>query len=102
CLVPDEVQPVVFRVDMQERLARGQALVLANGFVIRFGLFDSPEYVDLMLLAPRLPGQFVRAEFVDGWGVPAFVAVEHDATGRGRPPVLGAPRRRRATPPRAG
>jgi ketol-acid reductoisomerase len=100
-LVPDEVQSHVFRADMQERLTRGQALVLAHGFVVRYGLLDIPDDVDLMLLAPRLPGQFVRAEFVDGWGVPAFVAVQHDATGRAWPRVLGAARAIGATRPGA-
>ena len=100
-LVPDEVQSHVFREDIQERLTRGQALVLAHGFVVRYGLLDVPDDIDLMLLAPRLPGQFVRAEFVDGWGVPAFVAVEHDATGRAWPRVLGAARGIGATRPGA-
>jgi ketol-acid reductoisomerase len=100
-LVPDEVQSHVFRADMQERLTRGQALVLAHGFVVRYALLDIPDDVDLMLLAPRLPGQFVRAEFVDGWGVPAFVAVQHDATGRAWPRVLGAARAIGATRPGA-
>jgi ketol-acid reductoisomerase len=81
-LLPDEVQPQVFRSDIRPRLVPGHALMFAHGFAIRYGLVDPPVGVDVMLLAPRLPGQYVRGRFVDGWGVPAFVAVERDATGR--------------------
>jgi ketol-acid reductoisomerase len=81
-LLPDEVQPHVFRTEMQGQLVAGQALIFAHGFSVRYGFVDPPETIDLLLLAPRLPGQYVRARFVDGWGVPAFVAVERDATGR--------------------
>jgi ketol-acid reductoisomerase len=100
-LVPDEVQSQVFRADIRERLTGGHAIVLAHGFVVRYGLLDVPDDVDLMLLAPRLPGQFVRAEFVDGWGVPAFVAVEQDRTGRAWHRVLGVARGIGATRPGA-
>jgi len=88
-LLPDEVQPQVFNVEMRPRLAPGHALILAHGFSVRYGLLTPPEGVDLMLLAPRLPGQYVRGRFVAGWGVPAFVAVERDATRRAWRRLLG-------------
>jgi ketol-acid reductoisomerase len=88
-LLPDEVQPHVFRAEMQGRLVPGQALIFAHGFSIRYRFVNPPETIDLLLLAPRLPGQYVRARFIDGWGVPAFVAVERDATGRAWSRLLG-------------
>jgi ketol-acid reductoisomerase len=91
-LLPDEVQPHVFRTEMQGRLVDGHALIFAHGFSVRYGLVAPPDGVDLMLLAPRLPGQYVRERFVDGWGVPAFVAVERDATGRAWTRLLGVAR----------
>ena len=91
-LLPDEVQPQVFRDEMRGRLRSGHALVFAHGFAIRYRLIDPSEAIDLMLLAPRLPGQYVRKRFVTGWGVPAFVAVERDATGRAWPRLLGVAR----------
>ena len=92
CLLPDEVQPQVFRDEIRERLRPGHALVFAHGFAIRYRLVEPPDTIDLMLLAPRLPGQYVRARFVAGWGVPAFVAVEHDASGRAWSRLLGIAR----------
>ncbi len=91
-LLPDEVQPLVFSAAMQRRVAPGRALIFAHGFSVRYGLVAPPDATDVMLLAPRLPGQYVRARFVDGWGVPAFVAVERDASGRAWSRLLGVAR----------
>ena len=41
-----------------------------------------------MLLAPRMPGHYLRQRFLDGRGIPAFVGVQQDATGRARERVL--------------
>jgi ketol-acid reductoisomerase len=91
-LVPDEVQPDIFRDELRPRLAPGHALVFAHGFAVRYSLVEVPSGVDIMLLAPRLPGHYVRGRFVDGSGVPAFVAVERDATGRAWARLLGLAR----------
>jgi ketol-acid reductoisomerase len=91
-LLPDEVHGHVLTADLQRRLVPGHALTFAHGFSVRYGLVNPPAGVDLLLLAPRLPGQYVRRRFVDGWGVPAFVAVERDATGRAWRRLLGVAR----------
>jgi len=82
-LIPDEAQPDVFAERIRGRLAPGSALVVAHGFALRYGFLDVPEGVDVLLLAPRLPGRYVRDRFVAGSGVPAYVDVARDATGRG-------------------
>lgn len=91
-LLPDEVQPQVFRDEIGGRLQPGQGLIFAHGFAIRYRLVEPPDTIDLMLLAPRLPGQYVRDRFENGWGVPAFVAVERDASGRAWERLLGVAR----------
>ncbi len=88
-LVPDEVQPEVFRQAVEPHLERGKALVFAHGFCIRYGLIEPPPGVDVLLLAPRLPGSFLRSRYLEGWGVPAFVGVERDATGKAWSRLLG-------------
>jgi ketol-acid reductoisomerase len=87
-LVPDEVQPDVFAQQMHDRLAPGGALVVAHGFSLRYQLIEPPQHCDVMLLAPRLPGRYVRDRFVGGSGVPAYVDVAQDATGRAWPRLL--------------
>jgi ketol-acid reductoisomerase len=81
-LVPDEVQADVYRRDLVPHLRHGKALVFAHGFAIRYGLIDPPAGIDVLLVSPRMPGRYVRDRFVDGSGVPAFVDVHADATGR--------------------
>jgi ketol-acid reductoisomerase len=88
-LVPDEAQPAVYREAIGPGLAAGDALVFAHGFAVAYGLIEPPAGVDLLLLAPRMPGRYVRERFLAGWGVPAFAGVERDATGRARDRLLG-------------
>ncbi len=91
-LLPDEAQPAVFAGDVQPSLAPGKGLVFAHGFAVRYGLIAPPADVDVLLVAPRLPGQYVRSRYLDEWGVPAFVAVGQDATGRARQRLLALAR----------
>jgi len=91
-LLPDEVHARAYAEAIHPELAPGKGLVFAHGFSVRYGLVAPPPDVDVMLLAPRMPGQYVRQRFVDGWGVPAFVGVERDATGRAWRRVLGLSR----------
>lgn len=91
-LLPDEVQSVVFQREIQSGLSAGKALVFAHGFALRYRLIAPPSGVDCLLLAPRLPGHYLRERFLAGWGVPAFVSVEQEATGRAWPRLLGLAR----------
>jgi len=87
-LIPDEAQPDVFAAAIRGQLSPGSALVVAHGFSLRYHLIDVPDGVDVLLLAPRLPGRYVRDRFVAGAGVPAYVDVARDATGRAWPRLL--------------
>lgn len=81
-LVPDEVQREVYERELAPRLRAGQALSFAHGYNIRYGLIAPPPNVDVFMVAPRMIGVKVREAFAAGGGVPAFVAVAQDATGR--------------------
>ncbi len=87
-LIPDEVQGAVFEQAIRPALRPGKALVFGHGFAIRYGTVKPPDFVDLLLLAPRLPGKYVRDLFLRGRGVPAYVDVGHDHTGRALRRVL--------------
>jgi ketol-acid reductoisomerase len=87
-LVPDEVQGRVYDETIQPGLAPGNALVFAHGFSIRYGIIQPPQTIDLLLLAPRLPGKYLRERYLGGSGVPVYIDVGHDATGRGKRRVL--------------
>ena len=87
-LVPDEAQGQLYEETIRPGLAPGNALVFAHGFSIRYGIIQPPQSSDLLLLAPRLPGKYLRERYLEGSGVPVYVDVGHDATGRAKRRVL--------------
>jgi ketol-acid reductoisomerase len=87
-LIPDEIQADVYREKIEKKLEKGNALMFSHGFNIRFKCIKPPEFVDVLMVAPKGPGVLVRQTFLDGFGTPALVAVEQDYTGKARETVL--------------
>jgi ketol-acid reductoisomerase len=87
-LVPDTVQKRVYDADIAPNLRRGQLLMFAHGFNIRFGRISPPDVVDVGMVAPKGPGHLLRSVYRQGGGVPALFAVERDASGTARDRVL--------------
>jgi ketol-acid reductoisomerase len=81
-LVPDMAQPGVYREAIAPNLRPGVALLFAHGFNVHYREIEPPADVDVVLVAPKSPGQMVRSEYVAGRGVPALFAVYQDATRR--------------------
>ena len=80
-LIPDTVQPAVYKKYVHEHLDEGDMLMFAHGFNIHYNQIIPPSYVDVTMVAPKSPGHLVRRMFVEGKGVPALVAVHQDFTG---------------------
>ncbi len=80
-LLPDEVQADVFAENIAPSLRDGAALVFAHGFAIAFGGVDAGRNHDVVLVAPKGQGHFLRSEYQAGRSVPCMVAVETDASG---------------------
>ena len=87
-LVPDPVQPELYRRDIAPHLSAGKTLMFAHGFNIRFHQITPPSDVDVSMVAPKAPGHRMREVFREGGGVPALLAVHQDATGRARETAL--------------
>ena len=83
-LLPDEIQRQVYGDSIRKQLRSGKTLDFAHGFNIRFGTIVPPTDVDVIMIAPKAPGRAVRENFVRGSGVPALLAVHHDATGNAK------------------
>ncbi len=83
-LLPDEFQKEVYASEIAPNLSPGKVLSFAHGFNIRFGLIQPPEFVDVVMIAPKGPGHTVRWEYQNGQGVPALFAIEQDASGQAR------------------
>ncbi len=80
-LVPDEVQKEVYDACIKGQLAEGKTLSFSHGFNVAFGQIMAPDGVNVIMVAPKGPGNEVRRKYAGGSGVVGLVAVEKDATG---------------------
>jgi len=79
-LVPDMAQPAVFE-QIRGKLDAGDILLFAHGFNIHFGAIEAPSDIDVIMVAPKSPGDLVRRQYQEGRGVPCLRAVHQDASG---------------------
>ncbi len=72
-------------------LNEGDALYFSHGFSVVYqdqtGIV-APEYVDVIMVAPKGSGASVRTNFLNGSGINSSFAVEQDYTGRARERTL--------------
>ncbi|MEM3929527.1 MAG: ketol-acid reductoisomerase [Candidatus Korarchaeum sp.] len=87
-LLPDMVQPEVWRDEVEPNLRDGATVDFAHGFTVHYGLIKPKSSVDVVMVAPKAPGAAVREEFLRGRGVPALLAVHQDASGEARARAL--------------
>ena len=80
-LAPDQAQRKLYAEEIEPHLTDGKALFFAHGFNIRFGYIETPEGVDVIMVAPKGPGHLVRREYEAGRGIPDIIAVEKDESG---------------------
>ncbi len=83
-LIPDPIQPDVYREQIEPHLEKGDVLLFAHGFNVHYEEIVPPEGVDCILVAPKSPGDMVRREYQAGRGVPALLGVHQDASGKAR------------------
>lgn len=88
-LTPDMVQDQVYRDIIEPNAKEGSALLFAHGFSIIYGRITPRPDMDVILVAPKGPGDLVRREFQRGRGVPSLFAVEKDVTGKARDRAMG-------------
>lgn len=83
-LIHDTAQAQVYTDEIAPHMEPGDALLFAHGFNIHYGEVTPPVDVDVILVAPKSPGQMLRQEFEAGRGVPALYSIHQDATGGAR------------------
>jgi ketol-acid reductoisomerase len=83
-LLPDEVQKTIYKAEIEPNLTEGNVLLFAHGFNINFGQIIPPDFVDVVMVAPKGPGHLVRRTYEQGEGVPALFAIYQDASGQAR------------------
>ncbi len=77
-LLPDTAQKQIYEESIKDNLREGQTLAFAHGFNIHYNRITPPDFVDVVMVAPKGPGHLVRSVFKSGSGVPALFAVEQD------------------------
>ena len=80
-LLPDEVLPGVFEVNIKPFLKPNSTLVFASGYNVAFNHIKLPAYVDAVLIAPRMIGVGVRERYLNQEGFYCFVGIEQDVSG---------------------
>ncbi|MBV9882130.1 MAG: ketol-acid reductoisomerase [Sphingomonadaceae bacterium] len=83
-LTPDMSHRAVYEAEIAPNLSPGDALLVAHGFSVLYGEVAPRADVDVVLVAPKGPGDLVRREYEIGRGVPCLFAVHQDASGSAR------------------
>ena len=80
-LIPDMEQADTYKTEIAPYLAENKALCFSHGASIHWKWIEPPSNVDVIMVAPKGPGQRVRELFQEGFGTPSLVAVYQDHTG---------------------
>ena len=88
-LIPDTAQPEVFEKQVQKYLKPGACVLLSHGFNVHYRCVQLPSACDVVMVAPKGPGNLVRETFTAGQGVPCLIAVERDCTGNAEQLAMG-------------
>jgi ketol-acid reductoisomerase len=78
-LVPDLAQKATYG-EILPNLKKGATLLFAHGFNIHFKQIKPRKDLDVVLIAPKGPGDLVRRQYQQGRGVPCLIAVFQDAS----------------------
>ena len=81
-LLPDEQIASVYTAEVAPNIRQGAALVFAHGFNVHYGLVSPRADLDVWMVAPKAPGHTVRGTYTPGGGVPHWVAVYQDNSGK--------------------
>lgn len=79
-LIPDMEQARVYKQEIAPHLKSGKALGFSHGAAIHWKWIEPPKDVDVIMVAPKAPGQRVRELYLENFGTPALVAVHQDPT----------------------
>jgi ketol-acid reductoisomerase len=86
-LTPDLAQKELYD-EVKRDLEDGATLLFAHGFNIHFRQVRPRKDLDVVLIAPKGPGDLVRRQYQQGRGVPCLLAVAQDRSGNARARAL--------------
>ncbi len=83
-LIPDNVQPEIYEEQIKTGLEEGNTLMFSHGFNIHFDQIDPSKNLDVIMVAPKGPGDLVRTTYEKGEGIPGLLAVDKNYTGEAK------------------
>jgi ketol-acid reductoisomerase len=83
-LTPDMVQPSIYKAYIAKYLRKGKVLGFSHGFNIHYKQIIPPSDIDVIMVAPKSPGARLREMYLQGFGVPALLAVAQDVSGNAK------------------
>lgn len=87
-LIPDMEQENTYKNNIEPYLTENKTISFSHGAAIHWKWIEPPKNVDVIMVAPKGPGQRVRELFLDGFGTPSLVAVHQDYTKKAWEKVL--------------
>jgi ketol-acid reductoisomerase len=87
-LIPDMEQENTYKNSIEPYLTENKTISFSHGAAIHWKWIEPPKNVDVIMVAPKGPGQRVRELFLDGFGTPSLVAVHQDYTKKAWEKVL--------------
>lgn len=87
-LIPDLVQPTVYREQIAPHMTKGKTLAFSHGYNIHFKHIVPLSYIDVIMVAPKSPGNRLRETYLESFGTPALIAVYQDPSGQAKNKAL--------------
>jgi ketol-acid reductoisomerase len=86
-LTPDLTQKDLYK-EVVGNIDKGATILFAHGFNVHFKQIKPRKDLDVVLIAPKGPGDLVRRQYQQGRGVPCLLAVFQDVTRRAKDSAL--------------
>ena len=86
-LVPDMAQSKLYAV-LEAKIKNSATILFAHGFNIHYQQIKPRDDLDVILIAPKSPGDLVRRQYTKGKGVPCLMAIEKDNSGQAQANAL--------------
>ena len=86
-LVPDMAQSKLYAV-LESKIKNSATILFAHGFNIHYQQIKPRDDLDVILIAPKSPGDLVRRQYTQGKGVPCLMAINKDHSGQAQANAL--------------
>ena len=87
-LVPDEIMGELYDKHIAPAISAHTALGFAHGFAIQYRLIKPDAAGDVFMISPKGTGESLRANYLQGTGLPSYVAIAKDKSGKALPLAL--------------